>query len=148
MNPSSHILDPQTIRFERLLPGPIERVWEYLTQPDLQRTWLAESAGDFSGVARCRPHRSIEYSMPDSSIVSLELEPRGAKVRLVLTHRRFPAWLAGTGTVLVAAFLAFSFCQPKDGIRQPQRPGLQVTQSTPSLNSLHSSAERSHFTLC
>lgn len=32
-----------TVRFERLLPGPIERVWSYLTEGSLLTTWLAES---------------------------------------------------------------------------------------------------------
>lgn len=36
--------EPETIRFERLLPGPIERVWDYLTQSELKAKWL--SAGD------------------------------------------------------------------------------------------------------
>ena len=35
---------PRTVRLQRLLPGPIERVWSYLTQSDLRRQWLA--AGD------------------------------------------------------------------------------------------------------
>ncbi len=30
-----------TVRFERLLPGPIERVWEYLTDSKLRATWFA-----------------------------------------------------------------------------------------------------------
>lgn len=30
-----------TVRIERLLPGPIERVWKYLTDGDLRRQWLA-----------------------------------------------------------------------------------------------------------
>jgi uncharacterized protein YndB with AHSA1/START domain len=33
-----------TLTIKRLLPGPIERVWDYLTQSDLRRQWLA--AGD------------------------------------------------------------------------------------------------------
>jgi uncharacterized protein YndB with AHSA1/START domain len=33
-----------TVTIRRLLPGPIERVWAYLTQGDLRRQWLA--AGD------------------------------------------------------------------------------------------------------
>ena len=33
--------EPGTIRFERLLPGPVERVWNYLTQPHLRGKWLA-----------------------------------------------------------------------------------------------------------
>ena len=35
---------PQTVRLQRRLPGPIDRVWAYLTDSDLRRTWLA--AGD------------------------------------------------------------------------------------------------------
>ncbi|MFC6489557.1 SRPBCC family protein [Nitratireductor sp. GCM10026969] len=30
-----------TVRFERLLPGPIERVWAYLTEPEKRKQWLA-----------------------------------------------------------------------------------------------------------
>lgn len=30
-----------TIRFERVLPGPIERVWAYITESDKRATWLA-----------------------------------------------------------------------------------------------------------
>jgi uncharacterized protein YndB with AHSA1/START domain len=40
------LLDAHTVRFERLLPGPIERVWAYLTEPQFLRTWLAESSMD------------------------------------------------------------------------------------------------------
>jgi uncharacterized protein YndB with AHSA1/START domain len=32
---------PSEVRFERLLPGPIERVWAYLTEPGKRRTWFA-----------------------------------------------------------------------------------------------------------
>ena len=32
---------PATVRLERLLPGPIERVWSYLTDSDLRGQWLA-----------------------------------------------------------------------------------------------------------
>ncbi|MDI5935721.1 SRPBCC domain-containing protein [Halomonas kalidii] len=32
---------PDSIRFERLLPGPIERVWAYLTESDKRARWLA-----------------------------------------------------------------------------------------------------------
>ncbi|QTP57897.1 SRPBCC family protein [Billgrantia antri] len=31
----------ESIRFERLLPGPIERVWAYLTESDKRGLWLA-----------------------------------------------------------------------------------------------------------
>jgi uncharacterized protein YndB with AHSA1/START domain len=38
------LIEPATLKIQRLLPGPIERVWAYLTQSDLRRQWLA--AGD------------------------------------------------------------------------------------------------------
>ena len=38
------LVDSTTVRFERLLPGPIERVWEHLTRPELLSTWLCKTA--------------------------------------------------------------------------------------------------------
>jgi uncharacterized protein YndB with AHSA1/START domain len=35
------VIEPRTVRFERLLAGPIERVWSYLTDPEKRGTWLA-----------------------------------------------------------------------------------------------------------
>lgn len=35
---------PGTVRLERVLPGPIERVWEYLTDSTKRGTWLARGA--------------------------------------------------------------------------------------------------------
>lgn len=34
-------IGPGAIRFRRLLPGPIDRVWAYLAEPDLRGQWLA-----------------------------------------------------------------------------------------------------------
>jgi uncharacterized protein YndB with AHSA1/START domain len=33
--------EPSTLTIQRMLPGPIERVWAYLTESDLRRKWLA-----------------------------------------------------------------------------------------------------------
>jgi uncharacterized protein YndB with AHSA1/START domain len=38
------LIEPATLKIERLLPGPIDLVWDYLTKSDLRRKWLA--AGD------------------------------------------------------------------------------------------------------
>ena len=35
------LTEPATLKIQRLLPGPIERVWAYLTDSDLRRRWLA-----------------------------------------------------------------------------------------------------------
>ncbi len=47
-NPDAYgtLPEPATLRIERLLPGPIERVWSYLTQSDLRRQWLASGTMD------------------------------------------------------------------------------------------------------
>jgi uncharacterized protein YndB with AHSA1/START domain len=34
-------LSADTVRIERTLPGPIERVWSYLVDPELRALWLA-----------------------------------------------------------------------------------------------------------
>lgn len=35
------IIAPGTIRFERTLPGPIERIWAYITESEKRGKWLA-----------------------------------------------------------------------------------------------------------
>ncbi len=35
------LTEPATLKIERLLPGPIERIWAYLTESELRRQWLA-----------------------------------------------------------------------------------------------------------
>jgi uncharacterized protein YndB with AHSA1/START domain len=34
--------DDRTVRIERVLPGPLERLWDYLTRAEHLRTWLAD----------------------------------------------------------------------------------------------------------
>lgn len=41
MNEYGTLVDDHTVRFERLLPGPIERVWKYLTDAELRGLWFA-----------------------------------------------------------------------------------------------------------
>jgi uncharacterized protein YndB with AHSA1/START domain len=38
------LIDGSALRMQRRLPGPIERVWSYLTDSDLRRQWLASGA--------------------------------------------------------------------------------------------------------
>ncbi len=119
---------PGTVRIERLLPGPIERVWAWLTEPDKRAAWLAagpmelrvggrvelrfrnaalSEPGDapppkYAGmtgetrnpgrVTACEPPRLLAFTWgseaDDASEVRFELDRRGDKVRLVVTHRR------------------------------------------------------------
>jgi uncharacterized protein YndB with AHSA1/START domain len=45
MNRPVTMIEPGTVKLERLLPGPIERVWAYITESDKRAKWLA--AGEF-----------------------------------------------------------------------------------------------------
>jgi uncharacterized protein YndB with AHSA1/START domain len=122
------VTEPGTVRLERLLPGPVERVWSYLTESDRRAKWLAGGEidqrpggsvelrfrhADLSPVHEPTPERfkaiegghvihglvtacepptrlSITWEMargPESE-VTFELEPRGDRVLLVVTHRR------------------------------------------------------------
>jgi uncharacterized protein YndB with AHSA1/START domain len=106
-------LDAGTVRHERLLPGPLERVWMYLTESAGLSTWLGHAtipprAGDaftltfvhcgepgheeyaMHGETRIyQPQTLLEYLWREDGreeVVRFELTPVGDRVRLVLTH--------------------------------------------------------------
>jgi len=41
MDTHGKFTEPDTIRFERVLPGPITRIWEYVTDSEKRGKWLA-----------------------------------------------------------------------------------------------------------
>src|SRR5690554_1485902 len=49
------LIEPATLKIQRLLPGPIDRVWAYLTDGDLRRQWLA------AGAMNKKPGTSFEF---------------------------------------------------------------------------------------
>ncbi len=62
-------IDKDAVRFERLLPGPIERVWAFLTESEKRRTWLA------GGPMELRVGGSIELTFRNSELAPNELTP-------------------------------------------------------------------------
>jgi uncharacterized protein YndB with AHSA1/START domain len=44
LDPYGSLTEPATLTISRLLPGPIERCWAYLTDSDMRRKWLAAGA--------------------------------------------------------------------------------------------------------
>jgi uncharacterized protein YndB with AHSA1/START domain len=40
MNDYGELIAEDTVRFERILPGPIERVWSFLVEPEKRARWL------------------------------------------------------------------------------------------------------------
>lgn len=49
------LLEPTILRLERILPGPVERVWSYLTDGELRRQWLA------AGEMTLKPGAEFEF---------------------------------------------------------------------------------------
>lgn len=105
------------VTFTRLLPGPIERVWAYLTDPAKMPTWYGQVAlieprqggkvrlmeGHIRGtVTQWQPPRKLIYTWnvfddgaPEDAVSAypesyptFELEPRGEDV--LLTFKHFP----------------------------------------------------------
>jgi uncharacterized protein YndB with AHSA1/START domain len=100
------------IRFERVLPGPVETVWAHLTDARKLAGWFGAegsiepraggavrlSGGHIRGVVtQWKPNRRLAYtwnvfapgeteSPYPESYLTLEFEPRGDEVLLTLTH--------------------------------------------------------------
>lgn len=55
MNKYGKLIEDYTLQFERILPGPIERVWKYLTDADKRALWFA------GGKMDNHPGGNIEY---------------------------------------------------------------------------------------
>jgi uncharacterized protein YndB with AHSA1/START domain len=76
MNPNKPGTSPEqaTVRLERVLPGPIERVWAYLTESDKRATWFA------GGVFELRAGGKADFRF-DHSLISAEATPPEFKMK-------------------------------------------------------------------
>lgn len=45
------LTEPTTLTIQRMLPGPIERLWRWLTESELRRQWLSSGDMDLTGGA-------------------------------------------------------------------------------------------------
>src|SRR5687767_15602832 len=122
-NPYGALTEPTTLQIQRLLPGPVERIWAYITESELRRKWLAAGEMEMklgamfelvwrndeltdppgqrpsgfgdehrmqSRITELDPPRKLAIAWGGSGDVSFELEPKGNKVLLTVTHRRVP----------------------------------------------------------
>lgn len=62
------LADAQTLKIQRRLPGPIERVWSYLADSELRRQWLA------SGTMNLQPGASFELVWRNDELSSSAAE--------------------------------------------------------------------------
>ena len=60
---------PGTVRIERLLPGPIERIWDYLTVSEKRAKWLA------SGDMELRLGGRVELAFSNSELTGHDDRP-------------------------------------------------------------------------
>lgn len=63
------LVEPTVLKLERLLPGPATRVWDYLTNGELRRQWLA--AGDMD----LQPGTEFEFVWRNDELT----DPPGAR---------------------------------------------------------------------
>lgn len=55
-------ITPRELRFERLLPAPVETVWAYLVDPDLRKLWF------MGGATGSQPGDEIEMIMDHANL--------------------------------------------------------------------------------
>ncbi|KQV66316.1 SRPBCC family protein [Rhizobium sp. Root1220] len=67
--PYGTMLAPETVRIERLLPGPIERVWSYLTDSDKRAKWFA------GGPMELRQGGAVSLTFRNSDLSDGETHP-------------------------------------------------------------------------
>lgn len=112
MTDPATITNRSTLTFVRHLPGPIERVWAYMTDPTFLVKWFSDGVvadriggevrfdmGATGRVTAYQPPRLLEYTWSEEdasvgpvadSLVRWELAEEGTGVRLTLTHSRLP----------------------------------------------------------
>ena len=67
---------PAEVRIVRTLPGPIERIWEYLTDPEKRARWFC------GGMLEQKPGGKVEFAMVHKNIAPDETPPaKYAKVQ-------------------------------------------------------------------
>jgi uncharacterized protein YndB with AHSA1/START domain len=89
------LIAPNTIQFQRLLPGPIERVWAYLTESEKRAKWLASGAMDLregGGMELFWLHSNLDTE-PD---VAPERYANGHRMKATITRCEPPHTLAFT----------------------------------------------------
>ena len=105
------LVEPTTMRFERLLPGPIERVWEYLTRPELLTTWLSVAAA-----IDVREGGKVELTMDHGKKGEL---PDDVKAKLVDADKITPKVHGTVTRVVPGRAIAYTW---EDAMSDPNAP--------------------------
>lgn len=70
-SPYGTLTEPMTLQIQRMLPGPIDRVWAYITDADLRRQWLA------AGPMDTRPGGTVEFVWRNDELTPPSRRPDG-----------------------------------------------------------------------
>jgi uncharacterized protein YndB with AHSA1/START domain len=73
MNARATLIEPGTLKMERLLPGPMDRAWAYLTESKKRATWFA--GGEFD----LRVGGKIEMQFDHATLSSDKVPPEKYK---------------------------------------------------------------------
>lgn len=74
------LVAPDTLRIERTLPGPIERVWSFLTESDKRRQWLA------SGDMELHVGGRVEHVFRNSGLTGNDTPPPAKYANFTREH--------------------------------------------------------------
>ena len=87
MSDYGELIDNNTVRFERLLPGPVERVWAFLTESDKRARWLC------AGEVETRVGGNVDMHFHNCALSTEDDIPRPEK------YRDLPEKISFGGTV-------------------------------------------------
>jgi uncharacterized protein YndB with AHSA1/START domain len=97
---------PLSLQIQRVLPGPIERVWDYLVREDLRRQWLASGVMELrQGAAFTLTWRNDSLNAPEDAALDCEVPEHSMDSRILEIdppHKLTIAWMAGEVTFELA----------------------------------------------
>jgi uncharacterized protein YndB with AHSA1/START domain len=82
-NDMGKVVNSHTVRLERLFPGPIERVFDYLSKPELFCEWLMPAMVEQEVGGR------IQFKsdpIPENVVGPRDIEPQECLIRGLISH--------------------------------------------------------------
>ncbi|MFF0497191.1 SRPBCC family protein [Nocardia aobensis] len=115
MSEYGEVVEPDTVRIERLLPGPIERVWAYLTDVDKRATWLAGGLLEQATGGRVEHIFRIVQLTGEGDPAEVADHKHGEVLEWEPPHRLRHTWSTGGG--LADSDVTFALEQVADKVR-------------------------------
>ena len=75
MTKHGELIAPDAVRFERLLPGPIDRVWSFLVDEENRKRWLC------GGITESLAGGKVEMNFHNASLSNQTDDPRPEKYK-------------------------------------------------------------------